>query len=83
VINSPEVHLGIKRQNSKVGRKNITIVSYKNHLDRFCITKKQFLVKYLQHNLVQFLVQELGKTKHTTYPKISYRGLVDLDIQQI
>jgi hypothetical protein len=34
VINSPEAHFGIKRQHEEVGHKNLTIFSYKNHLDR-------------------------------------------------
>jgi hypothetical protein len=69
VINSPEVHLGIKRQHAEVGNKNLIIFSYKNNLE-----------KDLQHKFVQFLVQELGKTQRTTYPKFSYRGLVYFDI---
>jgi hypothetical protein len=32
---------------------------------------------------VQFLVQELGMAKHTTYLQLRYRGIVDLEIQQI
>jgi hypothetical protein len=43
VINSPKVHLGIKRQHAEVGHKNLIILSYKNHLDRFCRKGKQFL----------------------------------------
>jgi hypothetical protein len=43
VINSPEVYLGIIRQHTKDGHKNIIIFSYKNHLDRFCIIRKQFI----------------------------------------
>jgi hypothetical protein len=43
VINSPEVYFGIKRQHAEVGRKNLIIVSYKNHLGRFCIKIKQFI----------------------------------------
>jgi hypothetical protein len=42
VINSPEVHFGIKRQHAESGHKNLIILSYKNHLDRFCINRKQF-----------------------------------------
>jgi hypothetical protein len=42
VINSPEVHFGIKRQHAEVGHKNLIIFIYKNHLDRFC-NKKQFI----------------------------------------
>jgi hypothetical protein len=60
VINLPEVHFGIERQHAEVGHKNLIIFSYKNHLVRFCINKKQFILNDLQHNFVQFLVQELG-----------------------
>jgi hypothetical protein len=45
VINSREVHLGIKRQHAEVGHKNLIIFSYKNHLDIFCINRKQFIIK--------------------------------------
>jgi hypothetical protein len=31
VINSPEVHFGIKRQHVEDGHKNLIIFSYKNH----------------------------------------------------
>jgi hypothetical protein len=31
---------------------------------------------------VQFLVQELVITFHTTYPKISYRGFMDFEISR-
>jgi hypothetical protein len=58
VINSPEVKLGLTRQQAEVGHKNIIIFSYKNHLDRFCIKGKQFIQKDLLHNFVQLLVQE-------------------------
>jgi hypothetical protein len=58
VINSAEVLLGIKRQHAEVENKNLIIFSYKNHLDRFCINRKQFIYKDLQHNFVLFLVQE-------------------------
>ena len=60
IINSTELHFGIKRSHAEVGHKNLIIFSYKNHLDRFCIIRKQFIIKDLQHNFVQFLVQELG-----------------------
>jgi hypothetical protein len=43
VINSPEVHFGTKRQHVEVCHKNIIILSYKNHLDRLCINRKQFI----------------------------------------
>jgi hypothetical protein len=57
VINSPEVHFGIKRQHAEVGHKNLIIFGYKKHLDRFDINTKQFIQKDLHHNFVQFLVQ--------------------------
>jgi hypothetical protein len=82
-INSPEVCFGIKRQYAKVGCKNLNIFSYKNHLCRFCRNGKQFFKNDLHHNFVQFLVQELVMTFHTTYPKISYRGFMDFEILQI
>jgi hypothetical protein len=43
VINSPEVHFGIKSQHAEVGHKNQIILSYKNHLDRLCTNRKQFI----------------------------------------
>jgi hypothetical protein len=43
VINLPRVHFGIKRQHAVVGHKNLIIFIYKNHLDRFCINRKQFI----------------------------------------
>jgi hypothetical protein len=43
VINSPGVHFGIKRQHVEVGHKNLIILGYKNHLDRFYKNRKQFL----------------------------------------
>jgi hypothetical protein len=69
VINSPEVCFGIKIQYAKVGCKNLIIFSYKNHLCRFYRNGKHFYKKDLHHNFVQFLVQELVMTQHTTYPK--------------
>jgi hypothetical protein len=42
MINSPEVCFDITRQHAQVGHKNINIISYKNHLSRFCIKGKQF-----------------------------------------
>jgi hypothetical protein len=42
VINSPEVHFGIERHHAEVGHKNLFIFINKNHLDRFCINRKQF-----------------------------------------
>jgi hypothetical protein len=43
MINSPEVGFDITRQHAQVGHKNIIILSYKNHLGRFCIIGKQFI----------------------------------------
>jgi hypothetical protein len=43
VINSPEVYFGITRKHAKVGHKNLIILSYKNHLNKFCRNGKQFL----------------------------------------
>jgi hypothetical protein len=60
VVTSLEVHFGIKRSHAEVGHKNLIIFSYKSHLDRFCINTKYIIIKDLQHNFVQFLVQKLG-----------------------
>jgi hypothetical protein len=62
VINSPEVHLGIKRLHAEVEHKSLFIFGYKTHLDRFNINTKQFIIKDLRHNFLQFSVQKLGKT---------------------
>jgi hypothetical protein len=43
VIISPEVCLGITRQHTQVGHKNINIFSDKNHLGRFCKKGKQLI----------------------------------------
>jgi hypothetical protein len=43
VINPSKVYLGITRQHAQVGHKNINILSYKNHLGRFCMNGKQFI----------------------------------------
>jgi hypothetical protein len=43
VINLPEARFGINGQNAEVGHKNLIIFSYENHLDRFCIIRKQFI----------------------------------------
>jgi hypothetical protein len=43
VINSPDVHFGIKIQHAEVGHKNLIIFSYKNYLDRFYRKRKQFI----------------------------------------
>jgi hypothetical protein len=65
MIKSPEVCLDITRQHAQVGQKNGNIFSYKNHLGRFCTNGKQFIEKYLLHNFVQFLAQELIMTWYT------------------
>jgi hypothetical protein len=56
------VHLDIARSRAEVEHKNLIVFSYKNHLDKFSITTKQFIIKDLQHNFVQFLVQKLATT---------------------
>jgi hypothetical protein len=43
VINSPRVHFDRTRHHAEVGHKNLIIFSYKNHLDKFCINRKQFI----------------------------------------
>jgi 3-methyladenine DNA glycosylase Mpg len=43
VINPQEVYLDVIREHAEVGLKNIIIVSYKNHLDRFCVNGKYFI----------------------------------------
>jgi hypothetical protein len=43
VIIPSKVYLGITRQHAQVGHKNINILSYKNHLGRFCMNGKQFI----------------------------------------
>jgi hypothetical protein len=79
IIKSSDVCLGSTRQHAQVGHKNINSFSYKNPLVRICIKGKQFILKDLQNNFVQFLAQELV----TTYPKIGYRGFIDFEILQI
>jgi hypothetical protein len=59
MINSPGVLFGITRQRAQVGHKNINIISYKNHLGRFCLKGKQFINKDLLLHILQFLAQEL------------------------
>jgi hypothetical protein len=83
VINSIEVHFGIKRSHVEVEHKNLLIFRYKNHLDRFSINTKQFVIKDLHRNFLEFLVHKLYITYHTMYTKFSYRALVDFEIQQI
>jgi hypothetical protein len=43
VIIPSKVYLGITRQHAQVGHKNRNILSYKNHLGRFCMNGKQFI----------------------------------------
>jgi hypothetical protein len=54
------VYLGIKRSHAEVKHKNLFICSYKNHLGRFLINTKQFIIKDLHSNCVLFLVWTLG-----------------------
>jgi hypothetical protein len=60
MINSPEVHLGMKWSYPEFGHKNLYILSYKNHLDRFIINTKYIILKYLLSKFVQFLVLNLA-----------------------
>jgi hypothetical protein len=73
----------MKRQCTKVGCKNLFTFSHKNHLCRFYRKRKKILEKELHHNFMQLLAQELVMTKHTTYPKVSYRRFIDFEILQI
>jgi hypothetical protein len=83
MINSQEVCFDITRLHAQVGHKNIKIFSYKNHLGSFCRNGKQFIQQDLLHKFVQFLPQELVMTRHTTYPKLKYRGVVVFELWQI
>jgi hypothetical protein len=56
MINSPEVCLCIKKLYPEVDHKKIFIFIYKNHLDRFSINTKQFIINDLHNNFVHFLV---------------------------
>jgi hypothetical protein len=83
MINSPKVCFDITRQHAQVGHKNINSFSYKNHLGRFYIKGKEFILKDLLHNFVQFLVQKLVMTLYTTYPKFGWRGFKVFELWQI
>jgi hypothetical protein len=58
VIKSPEVHFCNERHHVEDGQKNLNSFSYKNHLDRFCIIRNQFLIKDLQNNFVEIFGTE-------------------------
>jgi hypothetical protein len=77
------VYLGIKRSYPEVENENLFIFSYKNHLGRFIINTKPFIIKDLHSSFVQFLVQHLDMARLTTYPKFRLRALVDFELQQI
>jgi hypothetical protein len=77
MVHSPEVHLGIKISHAEVEHKSLFIFNYKNHLDRFIINTKQFIIKDLHSKFVKFLVQNLDRAYLTTYPKFSFRSWVD------
>jgi hypothetical protein len=47
MINLPEVHLGITRSHAEVEHKNLFIFCYKNHLGRFILNTKHFIIKDL------------------------------------
>jgi hypothetical protein len=55
MINSQDVHFGIKRQCAQVGLKNMNLFNKKNHLCRSDRNRKTFLEKDLHNNFVQFL----------------------------
>jgi hypothetical protein len=80
MINSPEVCFDITRQHAQVGDKNINIFIYKNSLGSFCRKGKQFIQNDLLHKVVQFLARELVMTRHTTYPKFRYIGVVVFEL---
>jgi hypothetical protein len=80
MIKSQEVCFDITRQCAQVELKNINIFSKKNHLGSFCRKGKQFIYQDQLHNFVQFLAQELVLTRYTTYPKLRYRGVIDLKL---
>jgi hypothetical protein len=62
MINLPEVHLGITRSHAEVEHKNLFIFCYKNHLGRFILNTKHFIIKDLHSNFVQLLTQNLDIT---------------------
>jgi hypothetical protein len=82
MINSQDVYLYITRQCAQVELKNINIFNKKNHLCRSTRNRKTFLVKDLHHNFEPFLAWDLVMTYHTTYQKISYRGVMVFEILQ-
>jgi hypothetical protein len=83
MINSQDVPFEITRQCAQVGLKNINIFNMQNHLCRSARDRKTFLETNLHHNFMQCLAYELVMTQHTTYPKISYRGVMVFEILQI
>jgi hypothetical protein len=83
MINSQDVYFDIKRQCAQVELQNKNIISKKNHLGSFYSNGKQFVQQDPLHNFVQYLAQELVITQHTTYPKLRYRGAIDLKLRQI
>jgi hypothetical protein len=52
------MHLGISRSHVDVEHKNLINFSYRNHLDRLSINTKQFIIKDLQCNFLQFFGKE-------------------------
>jgi hypothetical protein len=55
MINSQDMHFGIRRQFAQVGIKNMNIFNKKNHLCRSARNRKTFLEKDLHHKFVKFL----------------------------
>jgi hypothetical protein len=62
VINSTKAHLGIQKSHVEVEHTNIFIFIYKNHLGRFITNTKQFILKDVHSNLLQFVVHKLDMT---------------------
>jgi hypothetical protein len=83
MINSQDVYFVITRKCAQVGLKNINIFNRKNHLCSSGRNGKTFLEKDLHDNFVEVLAWELAMTQHTTYQKISYRGVMVFEILQI
>jgi hypothetical protein len=55
MINSQDVHFGIKRRCAQVGLKNMNICNKKNQLCRSARNGKTFFENDLHYNFVQFL----------------------------
>jgi hypothetical protein len=80
MINSQKLYFDIRRQCAQVEHKSINIFSKKNYVGSFCRIGQQFIQQDSLHNFVQFLAQELILTRYRTYPKLRYRGVIDLKL---